>query len=127
MTIRTPLAHARGLGSAKSGTAHWWAQRLTAIALIPLIIWFTVSIIIMTGSGHDAVIDWIGNPLTAVLMILLIVAVFHHMQLGLQVVIEDYVHTRWMEIALLLLVKGAALLLGATGILSVLKIAIGSA
>lgn len=127
MTIRTPLAHARGLGSAKSGTAHWWAQRLTAIALVPLIVWFTVSIIVMTGSGHDTVVAWIGNPLTAVLMILLIVAVFHHMQLGLQVVIEDYVHTRWTQITLLLLVKGAALLLGATGILSVLKIAIGSA
>ena len=127
MSIRTPLAHARGLGSAKSGTAHWWAQRLTAIALIPLVIWFVVSIVIMTGSDHDAVVAWIGNPLTAVLMVLLIVAVFHHMQLGLQVVIEDYVHTRWMELALLLLVKGAALLLGAIGILSVLKIAIGGA
>jgi succinate dehydrogenase / fumarate reductase membrane anchor subunit len=127
MSIRTPLAHARGLGSAKSGTAHWWAQRLTAIALIPLVIWFVVSIVIMTGSDHDAVLAWIGNPLTAVLMILLIVAVFHHMQLGMQVVVEDYVHTRWIEIALLLLIKGAALLLGATGILSVLKIAIGGA
>ena len=127
MSIRTPLAHARGLGSAKSGTAHWWAQRLTAIALIPLVIWFVVSIVIMTGSDHDAVVAWIGNPLTAVLMVLLIVAVLHHMQLGMQVVVEDYVHTRWMEIALLLLNKGAALLLGAVGILSVLKIAIGGA
>lgn len=127
MSIRTPLARARGLGSAKSGTAHWWAQRVTAIALIPLIIWFVISIIVMTGSSHESVIAWIGNPLTAVLMILLIVAVFHHMQLGLQVVIEDYVHTRWMEIALILIVKGAALLLGAIGILSVLKIAIGGA
>ncbi|MEK9661030.1 MAG: succinate dehydrogenase, hydrophobic membrane anchor protein [Alphaproteobacteria bacterium] len=127
MSIRTPLAHARGLGSAKSGTAHWWAQRLTAIALIPLVIWFVISIIVMTGSSHESVVAWIANPLTAVLMILLIVAVFHHMQLGLQVVIEDYIHTRWMEIALLLFVKGAALLLGALGILSVLKIAIGGA
>lgn len=127
MTIRTPLAHARGLGSAKSGTAHWWAQRVTAIALIPLVIWFVVSVIVMTGSSHDSVVAWIANPLTAVLMILLIIAVFHHMQLGLQVVIEDYVHTRWMQIALLLIVKGAALLLGVLGILSVLKIAIGGA
>ena len=127
MSIRTPLAHARGLGSAKSGTGHWWAQRLTAIALIPLVIWFTVSVIIMTGSGHETVVDWIGNPLTAVLMILLIVAMFHHMQLGLQVVIEDYVHTRWTQISLLLVFKGGALLLGATGVLSVLKIAIGGA
>jgi succinate dehydrogenase / fumarate reductase membrane anchor subunit len=127
MSIRTPLARARGLGSAKSGTGHWWAQRLTAIALIPLVIWFAISVVVMAGADHEAVVAWIGNPLTAVLLVLLIVAVFHHAQLGLQVVIEDYVHTRWMEIALLLIVKGAALLLGAIGILSVLKIAIGGA
>ena len=126
MSIRTPLAHARGLGSAKSGTGHWWAQRLTAAALIPLVIWFVVSVVIMTGSGHDAAIAWIGNPLTAVLLVLLIVAAFHHMQLGLQVVIEDYVHTRWAQIALLLLIKGAAMLFGATAIFAVLKIAFGS-
>jgi succinate dehydrogenase / fumarate reductase membrane anchor subunit len=127
MSIRTPLARARGLGSAKSGTGHWWAQRLTAIALIPLVIWFAISVVVMAGADHEAVVAWIGNPLTAVLLVLLIVAVFHHAHLGLQVVIEDYVHTRWMEIALLLIVKGAALLLGAIGILSVLKIAIGGA
>ena len=125
MSIRTPLAHARGLGSAKSGTGHWWAQRLTAVALIPLIIWFVISLIIMTGSDHDAAIAWIGNPLTAVLLVLLIAAGFYHMQLGLQVVIEDYVHTRWMEIALLLSVKGAAILFGVTAIFAVLKIAFG--
>ena len=127
MSIRTPLAHARGLGSAKSGTAHWWAQRLTAIALIPLIVWFVVSVVVLSGSGHDAMLAWVGNPLTAVLLILLIVAGFHHMQLGLQVVIEDYVHTRWMEIALLLIIKGGAVLFGAIGIFSVLKIAFGGA
>jgi succinate dehydrogenase / fumarate reductase membrane anchor subunit len=127
MSIRTPLAHARGLGSAKTGTGHWWAQRLTAIALIPLTIWFVISLVIMTGSGHDAAIAWIGSPLTAVLLVLLIVAGFHHMQLGLQVVIEDYVHTRWLEIALLLCVKGAAILFGAIAVFAVLKIAFGGA
>ena len=126
MSIKTPLAHARGLGSAKSGTGHWWAQRLTAIALIPLIIWFIVSLVIMTGSGHETAIAWIGNPVTAVLLVLLIVAGFHHMQLGLQVVIEDYIHTRWMEIALLLVVKGGAILFGAIAIFAVFKIAFGS-
>ena len=125
MTIRTPLAHARGLSSAKSGTAHWWAQRLTAVALVPLIIWFTVSIIVMTGSGHDAVVAWIGNPLTAVLMILLIVAVFHHMQLGLQVVLEDYVHTEWLKIASIGIVKFAAIGLAVATIFSIVKIALG--
>lgn len=125
MSIRTPLAHARGLGSAKSGTAHWWAQRLTAISLIPLTVWFVVSVVVLSGSGHDAMLAWVGNPLTAVLLVLLIIAGFHHMQLGLQVVVEDYVHTRWMEIALLLLIKGGAVLFGAIGIFSVLKIAFG--
>ncbi len=125
MSIRTPLAHARGLGSAKSGTGHWWAQRLTAVALIPLIIWFVISLVIMTGSDHDTAIAWIGNPLTAILLVLLIATGFYHMQLGLQVVIEDYFHTRWMEIALLLSVKGAAVLFGVTAIFAVLKIAFG--
>jgi succinate dehydrogenase / fumarate reductase membrane anchor subunit len=127
MSIRTPLAHARGLGSAKSGTGHWWAQRLTAVALIPLTVWFVVSIVILTGSGYDAALAWIGNPLTAVLLVLLIVGGFHHMQLGLQVVVEDYVHTRWLEIALLIAIKGGSILFGAIGIFSVLKIAFGSA
>lgn len=127
MSIRTPLGHARGLGSAKSGTAHWWAQRLTAIALIPLIVWFVISVIILSGSDYESAVGWISNPLTAVLLVLLIIAGFHHMQLGLQVVIEDYVHTRWMEIALLLFIKGATILLGAIAIFAVLKIAFGSA
>lgn len=126
MSIKSPLAHARGLGSAKSGTAHWWAQRLTAIALIPLIVWFVISLIVMTGSGHETAVAWIGDPVTAVLLVLLIVAGFHHMQLGLQVVIGDYIHTRWMEIGLLLLVKGGATLFGAIAIFAVLKIAFGS-
>ena len=125
MSIRTPLAHARGLGSAKSGTGHWWAQRLTAVALTPLIIWFVISLVIMTGSDHDTAIAWIGNPLTAILLVLLIATGFYHMQLGLQVVIEDYFHTRWMEIALLLSVKGAAVLFVVTAIFAVLKIAFG--
>ena len=127
MSLRSDLGRVRGLGSAKDGTGHWWAQRLTAIALIPLTIWFVISLVIMTGSGHDAAIAWIGSPLTAVLLVLLIVAGFHHMQLGLQVVIEDYVHTRWLEIALLHCVKGAAILFGAIAVFAVLKIAFGGA
>ncbi|MBT5769571.1 MAG: succinate dehydrogenase, hydrophobic membrane anchor protein, partial [Rhodospirillaceae bacterium] len=96
MNMRSPLSRARGLGSAKSGTDQWWIQRLTALALIPLVIWFVVSMIIVTGADHAAALEFIRSPINSVLLILLIVATFHHGQLGLQVVIEDYIHTRWL-------------------------------
>ncbi len=125
MEFRTPIGRVRGLGSAKEGTAHWWAQRVTAIALVPLVIWFVVSVISMVGADLAAMKAWVGHPITAVLLVLLIAATFHHGQLGLQVVIEDYVHTGWVKIALLLIVKAAALILALLGIFAVLKIAFG--
>lgn len=125
MEFRTPIGRVRGLGSAKEGTAHWWAQRVTAIALIPLILWFVVSVISMIGADQTAVRAWIGNPITSVLLVVLIGAVFHHGQLGLQVVIEDYVHREGLKIALILLVKALALILALLGIFAVLKIAFG--
>jgi succinate dehydrogenase / fumarate reductase membrane anchor subunit len=127
MSLRSPLGRARGLGSAKSGTQHWWAQRLTAIALVPLTIWFVIAMVAATGSDHAGAREFIGNPVTAVLLILLIGATFHHAQLGLQVVIEDYVHTKPIEIALLLAVKGAAIVLALIAIFAVLSIAFGGA
>ena len=127
MSLRSPLGRARGLGSAKSGTQHWWAQRLTALALVPLTIWFVIAIIAATGADHTSARAFIGNPVSAVLLILLIVATFHHAQLGMQVVIEDYVHTKSTEIALLLLVKGAAIVLAVAAIFAVLSIAFGGA
>ena len=93
MSLRTPLGRVRGLGSAKEGTAHWWAQRLTAIALVPLVLWFAVSLIVLAGADHATVAAWLRDPVAAVLMLLLILAGFHHAQLGMQVVIEDYVHS----------------------------------
>lgn len=125
MSLRTPLGRVRGLGSAKEGTAHWWAQRLTALALIPLVLWFVVSLIVMTGAGHGAVAEWLRNPVSAVSMLLLILAGFHHAQLGLQVVIEDYVHAEWLKFALVTAVKFAAVALGIGAAFSVLKIALG--
>ncbi len=127
MSLRSPLGRARGLGSAKSGTQHWWAQRLTALALVPLTIWFVIAIIAATGSDHANAVAFIGNPVTAVLLILLIVATFHHAQLGLQVVIEDYVHTKPLEIAALLAIKGLAIVLALAAIFAVLSIAFGGA
>jgi succinate dehydrogenase / fumarate reductase membrane anchor subunit len=127
MSMRSPLGRARGLGSAKSGTQHWWAQRLTALALVPLTIWFVIAMVAATGADYTSARAFIGNPITAVLLILLIVATFHHAQLGLQVVIEDYVHTKPVEIALLLITKAAAVVLALAAIFAVLLIAFGGA
>jgi succinate dehydrogenase / fumarate reductase, membrane anchor subunit len=120
--MRSQLGRVRGLGSAKSGLAHWWAQRLTAIALVPLSLWFIVSVLHLLGAPHDAVVDWISGPWTIVLMIALVVATFHHLQLGLQVVIEDYIHDDAVRLASLLAVKAAAILLGMACVVSVLKL-----
>ena len=125
MSFRTPLGRVRGLGSAKDGTHHWWTQRLTAIALVPLTVWFVVSILMLAGTDRGAVADWLGNPLTAGLLVMLIVVTFQHGLLGLQVVIEDYVHNVAWKIGLIVFVKLAALLFGGIGIVSVLLLAFG--
>ncbi len=126
MSYKTPLGRVRGLGSAGGGTRHWWVQRLTAVALVPLAVWFVVSILTMMGADRVAIVDWLDNPLVAVLMLMLILATFHHAQLGLQVVIEDYVHSDIWKIGLIVFVKFAALLLGGIAVVSVLKLALGS-
>ncbi|MGF1629240.1 MAG: succinate dehydrogenase, hydrophobic membrane anchor protein [Kiloniellaceae bacterium] len=120
MSLRSPLARVRGLGSAKDGTAHWWAQRLTALALIPLTVWFCISVIAMSGADYATVASWAGSPLVGGLLILLIGATFYHGALGLQVVVEDYLHHEMAKLVLLLAIKAAALVLALTGILSVL-------
>lgn len=120
--MRTMLGRVRGLGSAKEGVEHWWMQRVTAVALVPLVLWFVVSVIGLVGAPYEAVTSWIGHPVSGVLLILLIVAVFHHAQLGIQVVLEDYVHNEGAKIASLLAIKGLALVLGGIGVVSVLKL-----
>jgi len=122
MSLRTPLARVRHLGSAKEGTGHWWAQRLTAIALVPLVVWFVASVVSLTGADHAAVAAWLGNPLSAGLAILLITATFYHAALGLQVVIEDYVHHEGAKLASLIVVKGLCVVLALTAVLAVLRL-----
>jgi succinate dehydrogenase / fumarate reductase, membrane anchor subunit len=122
---RSALARVRFLGSAKDGTGHWWAQRLTALALIPLCLWFVASVVMLAGSDYEQVVAWIGRPVPAILMLLLIAATFHHAQLGMQVVIEDYVHEPALRFASLILVKLAAVALGVAGAFAVLRIAFG--
>jgi succinate dehydrogenase / fumarate reductase membrane anchor subunit len=120
--MRSPLGRARGLGSARAGSHHWWAQRLTALALVPLTLWFIFSVIHLSGASHQVVIDWLSTPLTLGLMLALIVATFHHLQLGVQVVIEDYVHEERAKMASVLAVKAVCVLLALVCIVSVLKI-----
>ena len=95
------------------------------MALIPLTLWFIFSLIQMTGAEHQSVVIWLSHPIQAVLMLLLIVATFHHMQLGLQVVIEDYVHAEGIKITVLMLVKLASMLLAVAAMFAVLKIVFG--
>lgn len=125
MSLRSPLSRVRGLGSAKEGVSHWWAQRLTALALIPLAVWFVISLLSITGADHAAVRAWVGSPVVAGLLILLIAATFYHAYLGLQVVIEDYVHSEGWKLVALLAVKGASWLLAILGVVSVLVLLLG--
>ncbi len=123
--LRTPLARARGLGSAKAGLHHWWAQRLTAIALIPLVVWFAISLVMMSGADYGVVRAWIGSPVVMVLLLLTISVGLHHGQLGLQVVIEDYVHSDGWKLALIVLVRFIAVVFGLAAIVAVLRIGFG--
>lgn len=125
--MQTPLGRARGLGSAKTGVEHWWVQRLTSLALIPLTIWFVVAIITHIGADYAGARAWIGRPVNAGLFVLLIAATFHHAQAGVQVVLEDYVHIESVKLAAVVLLKGLAIVLTVAGILAVLSIAFGAA
>lgn len=120
--MRSELGRARGMGAAKSGVHHWTAQRVTAIALVPLILWFIYSLLSLGHAPHEAVLAWASGPLTLVLLLTLAGTMFYHMQLGLQVVIEDYVHNEASKLIAILLMKGAAILLAITAIISILKI-----
>ena len=122
---RTPLARARGLGSAKDGVHHWWVQRLTAIALIPLVVWFAISLIMMTGADYNVVRAWIGSPVVMVLLILTIVIGLHHGQLGMQVVIEDYVHNDGVKLAFIILMRFIAVVFGLAAVVAILRIGLG--
>ena len=124
-SLRTPLAKARGLGSAKDGTHHFWLQRLTAVALIPLTVWFALSIASLATAGQAEVLSWMKSPLSATLMLSFIMAGFWHMKLGLQVVIEDYVHTESTKITCLILNNLVAIFLALAAFLSALKMLLG--
>ncbi len=122
MSLRSPIGRVRGLGSAKEGVAHWWSQRMSAVALVPLTLWFVAAVISHVGADHAEMAAWIGSPVTASLFILLIAATFYHAYLGLQTVIEDYFHNEAAKVVTLVLIKGACFVLALIGILSVLTL-----
>jgi len=124
--MRSPLGRAIGLGSAKEGVQHWWAQRITAVALVPLAVWFVIVVVKLAGADRAAFVDWVRQPLPAVFLILLLVATFYHGALGLQVVIEDYVDKETERLGLLIVMRLAAIMLAALGIFAVLKLALGA-
>lgn len=120
--FRTDISKARGLGSAKSGVQHFIAQRASAIILIPLCIWFGFSVVTTDMVNYDATYDWISSPLTTFLLIFSFVILYYHCQLGLQTVIEDYVHQPFLKLASLLLIKTAALALAIFSIYIILHL-----
>lgn len=126
MSLRSPIGRARGLGSAKEGTQHWWHQRVTAIALVLLLSWFSISLIVLSDATYADARAWIGHPVVAGLLLLTIFFTFYHLKLGLQVVVEDYVHTEVLKVATLLTISGACIVAGLACSLSVLFVAFGS-
>jgi succinate dehydrogenase / fumarate reductase membrane anchor subunit len=123
--LRNPLKRARGLGSAQSGVGHWWTQRVTAAALILLGLWFVATVLSLLHADFATAKATVAKPWNALLLILFVVTMFWHAVLGLQVVIEDYVHTRWKEVVLLVAIKFLAVLGALAGVLAVLRIALG--
>ena len=125
MNLRSPRSQAVGLGSAKHGFSHWWWQRVTAVALVPLCLWFVCSVLGLIGGGYDVATAWLSSPVNATLMLVFVFAMLYHAQTGLQTVIEDYIHTKWLNLTLLLIVKFAAVIMAVLATISVLKVALG--
>ena len=124
MKMRSSLGRVRGLGSAKDGVHHWWMQRLTAVALVPLALWFVGSLLGQVGASHAAVAAWLAQPCPAIVMVLLGIATFYHAALGLQVVIEDYVANEGLRLVAIAVMKLACFALATATVFAVLKLAL---
>jgi len=129
VSLQSPLGKALGHGSAKDGTGHWWAQRLTAVALVPLSLWFALAMLGLLQDGvqgnYDFVAAWLREPVNAILVLLLVIALLYHSSLGLQVVIEDYVHQPAVKVTALAAVKLAHLALAVSAVYAVISVAAG--
>ncbi len=121
--MRSQLGLVRGLGASKSGTEHWWMERLTSVALVPLTLWFVYATLHLSRLPRAAVAHWAGNPINAALLVALVLVTFRHLLLGLQVVIEDYVHVERTRTISLVVLRGVVGLVTLIGVLAALKLA----
>jgi succinate dehydrogenase / fumarate reductase membrane anchor subunit len=124
--LRSPLGRAIGLGSAKAGVDHWWAQRVSAIALVPLALWFVAAIVQLAGADRTVFVEWLHHPVPAVLLILLLVASLYHGALGLQVVIEDYLENEALRLGALIVMRLLSVILAVLGVFAVLRLSLGA-
>ena len=124
--MRSGLGRARGLGSAKTGAAHWFAERVSSVALVPLTLWFVYSVFSLLGAPRAAVAAWASHTVNATLLLALVLITFQHMAMGLQVVMEDYIHEEKPRLVWILLMKAVVGLFGLAALLAVLKLALAS-
>jgi succinate dehydrogenase / fumarate reductase membrane anchor subunit len=123
-TLRSPLGRVRGLGSARGGTHHWWMQRVTSMALLPLMLWFALSAASLAGASYAETVAWIGRPWNAVLLLASIGLAFHHTAAGMQVILEDYANQEWVKMGCILAIRAICWLLALAAALAVLRIAV---
>ena len=126
MSLRSPMGRVLGLGAAKKGVGHWWSQRVTSVALTVLALWFVASLLRFDSFGYGVVTAWMGEPLNAVLLSLLVLTTAYHSQLGVQVVVEDYVAHQGLKIVTMLLLNFMHVALAAVGLFAVLRVAFGA-
>jgi succinate dehydrogenase / fumarate reductase, membrane anchor subunit len=126
VSLRSPLGRVLGLGSAKEGVAHWWAQRVSAVALIPLTLWFFFSLLALPDLEFETVKTWLGLPISGFLAVLLVAVLFYHSYLGTMVIVEDYVHATGVKLLGLLALRFLYVLAGAAAVFAILRVAFGS-
>ena len=126
MSLRSPLGRVLGAGSAKDGTAHWWAERVTSVALVPLTLWLFFSLLTLPALDYETVRTWLALPVSGFLALLTVAVMTYHSYLGTSVVVEDYVHGTGAKVCTLLLLRFVYVLFGGAGIFAILRVAFGS-
>jgi succinate dehydrogenase / fumarate reductase membrane anchor subunit len=126
VSLRSPLGRVLGLGSAKEGVAHWWAQRVSAVALIPLTLWFFFSLLALPDLEFETVKTWLGLPISGFLAVLLVAVLFYHSYLGTMVIVEDYVHATGVKLLGLLALRFLYVLAGGAAVFAILRVVFGS-